>query len=181
MNTVPPRDSGAQGAIGRKVAVAADNIENAAPARRHDMKRIRHCDGRMRARAWRDSRMGQGQVNIICSVQMSWCQAVGAAFTKETGINVGIVQKKLWRGDGRRGTDCGRRKANPKLDVSLHGDGRSASAGGRDGPHRMSTSLRSCRRTPSSGRIKLPNASKKYRTVGVYKRARSDIAYRPRS
>ena len=64
--------------------------------------------------AWAD-----GQVNIICSVQMSWCQAVGAAFTKETGINVGIVQKSA----GEAMAQIAAERANPKLDVYYTGTG----------------------------------------------------------
>ena len=65
------------------------------------------------------SAWAEGQVNIICSVQMSWCQAVGAAFTKETGINVGIVQKS----SGEAMAQIAAERANPKLDVYYTGTG----------------------------------------------------------
>ena len=35
----------------------------------------------------------QGQVNVICSVPMPWCEAIVAQFQKETGIKVGLTLK----------------------------------------------------------------------------------------
>ena len=65
------------------------------------------------------SAWAQGTVNIICSVPMTWCQAVGAAFTKETGITVGIQQKSA----GEAMAQVAAERANPKLDVFYTGTG----------------------------------------------------------
>jgi type IV secretory pathway component VirB8 len=35
----------------------------------------------------------QGQVNIICSVPIPWCEAVVAQFQKDTGIRASMTQK----------------------------------------------------------------------------------------
>ena len=37
----------------------------------------------------------QGQLNIICSVPIPWCEALVAQFQKDTGIKVGMTQKGL--------------------------------------------------------------------------------------
>ena len=63
--------------------------------------------------------LAQGHLNIICSVPMSWCQAIGAAFTKETGITVGIEQKSA----GEAMAQIAAERANPKLDVWYTGTG----------------------------------------------------------
>ena len=55
----------------------------------------------------------QGQVNVICSVPIPWCEALAAQFTKETGIKVGLTQK----GSGESMAQVAAEKANPKYDV----------------------------------------------------------------
>ena len=116
--------------------------------------------------AWAD-----GQVNIICSVQMSWCQAVGAAFTKETGINVGIVQKS----SGEAMAQIAAERANPKLDVYYTGTG---------DPHLQAAEMGLTEEYKSpqlpqlhEWAVKQAEASK-YHTVGVYSGALG-IAYNP--
>ena len=61
----------------------------------------------------------QGQVNVICSVPMPWCEALAAQFTKETGIKVGLTQK----GSGESMAQVAAEKANPKYDVWYAGTG----------------------------------------------------------
>jgi iron(III) transport system substrate-binding protein len=115
--------------------------------------------------------LAQGQVNIVCSVPMSWCQAVGAAFTKETGINVGIVQKS----SGEAMAQIAVERANPKLDVYYTGTG---------DPHLQAAEMGLTEeyKSPQLGQlhdwaIKQAEAAK-FRTVGVYSGALG-IAYNP--
>ena len=61
----------------------------------------------------------QGQVNVICSVPIPWCEALAAQFTKETGIKVGLTQK----GSGESMAQVAAEKANPKYDVWYAGTG----------------------------------------------------------
>ena len=61
----------------------------------------------------------QGQVNVICSVPIPWCEALAAQFTKETGIKVGLTQK----GSGESMAQVAAEKANPKYDVWYAGKG----------------------------------------------------------
>ena len=61
----------------------------------------------------------QGQVNVICSVPVPWCEALAAQFTKETGIKVGLTQK----GSGESMAQVAAEKANPKYDVWYAGTG----------------------------------------------------------
>jgi iron(III) transport system substrate-binding protein len=61
----------------------------------------------------------QGQVNVVCSVPIPWCEAVAAAFLKDTGIKVGFTQKSA----GEAMAQILAEKANPKLDVWYTGSG----------------------------------------------------------
>jgi len=105
--------------------------------------------------------LAQGQVNIICSVTMEWCQAVGAAFTKETGITVGVQQKSA----GEAMAQIAAERANPKLDVFYTGTG---------DPHLQAAEMGLTEEYKSSQLSQLqPWAIRqaeqsKYRTVGVY-------------
>jgi iron(III) transport system substrate-binding protein len=63
--------------------------------------------------------VAQGVVNVVCSVQIPWCEAVAQAFEKETGIKVGISQKA----SGEAMAQVAAEKANPKLDVWYTGTG----------------------------------------------------------
>jgi iron(III) transport system substrate-binding protein len=115
--------------------------------------------------------MAQGQVNIICSVPMSWCQAAGTQFTKETGINVGIVQKSA----GESMAQIAAERANPKLDVWYTGTG---------DPHLQAAEmgLTDEYRSPMLPQLHdwavRQAEQSKYRTVGVYTGALG-IAYNP--
>jgi iron(III) transport system substrate-binding protein len=61
----------------------------------------------------------QGQVNIICSVPIPWCEALVAQFQKDTGIKVGMTQK----GSGESMAQVAAEKANPKYDLWYAGTG----------------------------------------------------------
>ena len=113
----------------------------------------------------------QGQVNIICSVPMTWCQAVGAAFTKETGITVGIQNKS----SGEAMAQILAERANPKLDVYYTGTG---------DPHLQAAEMGLTEeyKSPQLSQlhewaVKQAEAAK-WKTVGVYSGALG-IAYNP--
>jgi iron(III) transport system substrate-binding protein len=61
----------------------------------------------------------QGQVNIVCSVPIPWCEATAAAFKKETGITVGLQQKSA----GEAMAQVAAERANPKIDLWYTGTG----------------------------------------------------------
>ncbi len=115
--------------------------------------------------------LADGQVNIICAVPMSWCQAVGAAFTKETGISVGVVQKSA----GEAMAQIAAERANPKLDVFYTGTG---------DPHLQAAEMGLTEEYKSPMLPQLHDwairqaEQSKYRTVGVYTGALG-IAYNP--
>ncbi len=115
--------------------------------------------------------LAQGQVNIICSVPMSWCQAVGAAFTKETGITVGVQNKSA----GEAMAQILAERANPKLDVFYTGTG---------DPHLQAAEMGLTEEYKSPQLAQLHDwavkqaEAGKFRTVGVYSGALG-IAYNP--
>lgn len=117
------------------------------------------------------SARADGQVNIICSVPMSWCQAVGAAFTRETGITVGVQNKS----SGEAMAQILAERANPKLDVFYTGTG---------DPHLQAAEMGLTEEYKSpqlpqlhDWAVKQAEAAK-FRTVGVYSGALG-IAYNP--
>jgi iron(III) transport system substrate-binding protein len=61
----------------------------------------------------------QGQLNMICSVQIPWCEATAAAFERDTGIKVSITQ----RGAGESMATIAAEKANPRHDIWYTGTG----------------------------------------------------------
>ena len=61
----------------------------------------------------------QGQLNVICSVQIEWCQMLSTVFGKTTGIRVNMVQK----GSGEALAQLAAEAANPKTDVWFGGTG----------------------------------------------------------
>ncbi len=61
----------------------------------------------------------QGHLNIVCSVPIPWCEAAAAAFTKETGITVGVQQKSA----GEAMAQIAAERANPKIDLWYTGTG----------------------------------------------------------
>ncbi|MBM3569304.1 MAG: ABC transporter substrate-binding protein [Alphaproteobacteria bacterium] len=61
----------------------------------------------------------QGTVSVLCSVQLEWCQAVSAEFTRLTGIRVAMVNK----GSGETFAQLKAEAANPKTDLWFGGTG----------------------------------------------------------
>jgi len=102
-----------------------------------------------------------GQLNIICSVPIPWCEAAAKAFTKETGITVGIQNK----GAGEAMAQVAAEHANPKLDVWYTGSG---------DPHLQAAELGLTEEYRSPLLPQLHDwairqaEQSKYRTVGVY-------------
>ncbi len=113
----------------------------------------------------------QGQLNIVCSVQLPWCEAVVSAFQKDTGIKVGITQKSA----GEAMAQVAAEKANPKIDVWYTGSG---------DPHLQAAELGLTDEYKSSMLPQLHDwavkqaEQSKFRTVGVYTGALG-IGYNP--
>ncbi len=63
--------------------------------------------------------MAQGQLNLYCSVQVEWCQAIAANFEKSSGIKVNMTQT----GSGETLAKLQAEKSNPKADVWFGGTG----------------------------------------------------------
>ena len=61
----------------------------------------------------------QGALNVICSVQIEWCQAMATEYQKATGVKVAIVQK----GSGEALAQIAAEAANPRTDVWFGGTG----------------------------------------------------------
>lgn len=61
----------------------------------------------------------QGTVNVICSVQAEWCNAIATVYARETGTKVNITQK----GSGEALAQLIAEKENPKTDVWFGGTG----------------------------------------------------------
>jgi iron(III) transport system substrate-binding protein len=64
--------------------------------------------------AWAD-----GQLNIYCSVQVEWCQAIATNFQRETGITVNMTQK----GSGETLAQIRAEAQNPRGDIWFGGTG----------------------------------------------------------
>ncbi|MBL0290442.1 MAG: ABC transporter substrate-binding protein [Betaproteobacteria bacterium] len=104
---------------------------------------------------------GQQQLNIICSTQGEWCNAVATEFQRDTGIRVAITPK----GSGESIAQLAAEKANPKLDIWF---------GGTGDPHLQAAEqgLTEEYKSPALAQL-YPWAQKqaeqsKYRTVGIY-------------
>src|SRR6202165_6319277 len=78
-----------------------------------------------------NSAAAQGQLNIICSVQLPWCEAVVTQFQKDTGIKIGMTQKSA----GEAMAQVAAERANPKVDIWYTGSGGPPFEGGGPGPH----------------------------------------------
>ncbi|MGL4728372.1 MAG: ABC transporter substrate-binding protein, partial [Bosea sp. (in: a-proteobacteria)] len=59
------------------------------------------------------------QVNVLCSVQAEWCQAIAAGFEKASSIKVNMSMK----GSGESLAQLRAEKQNPKIDVWFGGTG----------------------------------------------------------
>jgi iron(III) transport system substrate-binding protein len=61
----------------------------------------------------------QGSLNVYCSVQLEWCQAVANEFTRQSGIKVAVTQK----GSGEVFAQIKAESANPRADIWFGGTG----------------------------------------------------------
>jgi iron(III) transport system substrate-binding protein len=105
--------------------------------------------------------LAQGSLNVYCSVQLEWCQALVNEFTRQTGIKVSMTQK----GSGEVFAQIKAEAANPKADVWF---------GGTGDPHLQAAEekLTAEYRSPNLTQLH-PWAVRQaeqsgYRTVGVY-------------
>jgi iron(III) transport system substrate-binding protein len=62
---------------------------------------------------------GQGSLNVYCSVQNEWCQAIVTNFQRDTGIRVNMTQ----RGSGESLAAIRAEAQNPRADVWFGGTG----------------------------------------------------------
>ena len=71
------------------------------------------------AMAWAAPAQAQGQLNLYCSVQVEWCQAIATNFQRDTGVTVNMTQK----GSGETLAQIRAEKDNPRGDVWFGGTG----------------------------------------------------------
>jgi iron(III) transport system substrate-binding protein len=62
---------------------------------------------------------GQGQVNIICSVQAEWCNMISTVYARTTGVKINLSLK----GSGEALAQLIAERENPKTDVWFGGTG----------------------------------------------------------
>jgi ABC-type thiamine transport system substrate-binding protein len=102
----------------------------------------------------------QGGLNVYCSVQLEWCQAIANEFARQSGIKVAITQK----GSGEVFAQIKAEAANPRADVWF---------GGTGDPHLQAAEegLTAVYKSPNLGQLH-PWAVRQaeqsgYRTVGI--------------
>ena len=61
----------------------------------------------------------QGQINMICSVQVDWCNLMTTVYARTTGVKINMTAK----GSGEALAQLNAEKANPKTDVWFGGTG----------------------------------------------------------
>jgi len=66
-----------------------------------------------------ETAQAQGALNVICSVQVEWCQAIATEFQKFAGVRMAMVQK----GSGEALAQIAAEAANPRTDVWFGGTG----------------------------------------------------------
>ncbi len=101
----------------------------------------------------------QGQVTLLCSVQVEWCQAIATNFQKDTGITVNMTQK----GSGEAFAQIRAEKDNPKVDVWFGGTGDPHLAAAEEGFQRSTSRAE---RTASALGLRQYEAARA--VVGVY-------------
>lgn len=103
----------------------------------------------------------QGQLNVLCSAQVEWCQAAATEFQKATGVRVGMTQK----GSGEVLAQIRAESANPRADVWF---------GGTGDPHLAAAEENLTQAYQSPNLNQLHDWARKqaeqsgYRTVGIY-------------
>ena len=135
------------------------------------MKRSIHAGIAAAALAIAGAAHAQGQLNIVCSVPIPWCEALIGQFQKDTSIRVGMTQK----GSGEAMAQVAAEKANPKYDLWYAGTG---------DPHLQAAELGLTDEYKSPMLAQLYDwatrqaEQSKYRTVGIYTGALG-IGYNP--
>ena len=103
----------------------------------------------------------QGGLNVYCSVQAEWCQAIATEFQRQTGVKVAITQK----GSGETLAQITAEAANPKGDVWF---------GGTGDPHLQAAEQNLTLPYKSPGLDKLHDWARRqaeqsgFKTVGIY-------------
>ncbi|WP_144183476.1 ABC transporter substrate-binding protein [Elioraea rosea] len=103
----------------------------------------------------------QGSLNVYCSAQVEWCQAVANAFQRETGVRVAMTQK----GSGEVLAQIRAEAQNPRGDIWF---------GGTGDPHLQAAedNLSAEYRSPNMEQLhpwaQKQAADSRYRTVGIY-------------
>ena len=110
---------------------------------------------------WAAPAEAQGSLNLYCSAQVEWCQAVANAFQRDTGIRVSMSQK----GSGEVLAQIRAEAQNPRGDVWF---------GGTGDPHLQAAeeNLSAEYRSPSLDQLhdwaQRQARDSRYRTVGIY-------------
>ncbi len=100
-------------------------------------------------------------VNVICSMQVDWCNSMKAEFEKQTGAKVSMSMK----GSGEALAQLAAEKSNPKVDLWI---------GGTGDPHLQAAEqdLTASYRSPLLGELhdwaRRQAEQSNYRTVGIY-------------
>src|SRR5436309_14041581 len=103
----------------------------------------------------------QGSLNVYCSVQAEWCQAIANEFQRQTGVRVGLTLK----GSGETLAQVTAEAANPKGDVWF---------GGTGDPHLAAAEQNRTVAYKSPNLDKLHDSARKqaeqsgFKTVGIY-------------
>ncbi len=103
----------------------------------------------------------QGQVNMICSVQVDWCNLMTTVYARTTGVKINMTAK----GSGEALAQLNAEKANPKTDIWF---------GGTGDPHLQAAeqNLTLEYKSPQLAALypwaQTQAKDSKYRTVGVY-------------
>ncbi len=103
----------------------------------------------------------QQSLNVICSMQVEWCNGLKTEFEKQTGAKVNMSPK----GSGEALAQLSAEKSNPKVDVWI---------GGTGDPHLQAAEqdLTSSYKSPQLGQLhdwaRRQAEQSNYRTVGIY-------------
>lgn len=103
----------------------------------------------------------QGQLNVICSVQIEWCQILATVFAKTSGVKVNMVQK----GSGESIAQLAAEAANPRTDLWFGGTGDPHLQAAERG---LTQEYRSPRLAELQDWAQSQAKSSGYRTVGIY-------------
>ena len=107
------------------------------------------------------SAQGQGQVNIICSVQAEWCNMMATVYARTTGTKVNMTAK----GSGEALAQLNAERANPKTDIWFGGTGDPHLQAAGQG---LTIEYKSSQLKDLHPWAQKQAADSKYRTVGVY-------------